>query len=53
MFEDREPLYQDFLLAWHDLRYADRPPLTPAEIDKRHKAMKELIKRLTHKESLP
>ena len=24
LFEDREPLYQDFLRAWHDVRYADR-----------------------------
>lgn len=46
LFEDREPLYQDFLRAWHDVRYADRPVLTPALIEARHRAMKELIKQL-------
>jgi ABC-type cobalamin/Fe3+-siderophores transport system ATPase subunit len=45
--EDREPLYQDFLRAWHDVRYADRPPLTPADIEARQHAMKKLIKQLT------
>ena len=44
MFEDREPLYQDFLRAWQDVRYADRPPLSPEQIEKRHAAMAELIK---------
>lgn len=47
LYEDREPLYQDFLRAWHDVRYADRPPLTPQEIQRRHASMKVLIKRLT------
>jgi ABC-type multidrug transport system ATPase subunit len=46
MFEDREPLYQDFLRAWQDVRYADRPPLSPEKIEKRHAAMSELIKAL-------
>lgn len=46
LFEDREPLYQDFLRAWHDVRYANRPPLTPAEIEARQHAMKALIQRL-------
>lgn len=50
LFEDREPLYQDFLRAWHDVRYADRPVLTPAQIEARHQAMKELIKQLQHTE---
>jgi hypothetical protein len=50
MFEDREPLYQDFLRAWHDVRYADRPPLSPELIAKRHEAMKEMIKDLLEKE---
>jgi ABC-type multidrug transport system ATPase subunit len=49
MFEDREPLYQDFLRAWHDVRYADRPSLSPGQIEKRHAAMKELIKDLLKK----
>jgi ABC-type cobalamin/Fe3+-siderophores transport system ATPase subunit len=47
LYEDREPLYQDFLRAWHDVRYADRPPMSPDEIERRHTAMKQLIKRLT------
>lgn len=46
MHEDREPLYQDFLRAWHDVKYADRPPLTPEDIERRHQGMKLLIKRL-------
>ena len=50
MFEDREPLYQDFLRAWQDVRYADRPPLSPEQIEKRHAAMSELIKTLMSKE---
>jgi len=50
MFEDREPLYQDFLRAWQDVRYADRPPLSPEQIEKRHAAMGELIKALMSKE---
>jgi ABC-type multidrug transport system ATPase subunit len=49
MFEDREPLYQDFLRAWHDVRYADRPPLSPAQIEYRHAAMEKLIKDLLAK----
>ncbi|UVT18557.1 MAG: AAA family ATPase [Nitrospira sp.] len=51
MFEDREPLYQDFLRAWHDVRYADRPPLSPKQIELRHKAMSELIKALMQKKA--
>jgi ABC-type cobalamin/Fe3+-siderophores transport system ATPase subunit len=50
LFEDREPLYQDFLRAWHDVRYADKPVLTPELIAARHQAMKELIKRLQQSE---
>jgi ABC-type cobalamin/Fe3+-siderophores transport system ATPase subunit len=49
MNESREPLYQEFLSAWHDVRYADRPPLTSDDIEKRHEAMKDLIKQLTSK----
>lgn len=49
--EDREPLYQDFLRAWHDLRYADRPPLAPADVEARQRAMKELIKQLMTSEA--
>lgn len=46
LFEDREPLYQDFLRAWHHVRYANRPPLTPADIEARQRAMKALIQGL-------
>ncbi|MDD0811350.1 AAA family ATPase [Curvibacter sp. RS43] len=49
--EDREPLYQDFLRAWHDVRYADRPPLTPADVDARQRAMKALIQQLMNSEA--
>lgn len=49
MFEDREPLYQDFLRAWQDVKYADRPPMSPEQIEKRHAVMKVLIKDLLAK----
>ena len=49
MNESREPLYQEFLSAWQDVRYADRPPLTPEAIERRHEAMKDLIRHLTGK----
>lgn len=52
MYEDREPLYQDFLRAWQDVRYADRPILTPAQIEKQHNAMQFLIKSLLKKEGV-
>jgi len=51
LFEDREPLYQDFLLAWHDVRYADRPPLSPLEIERRRSGMKLLIEKLSKEEA--
>lgn len=51
LFEDREPLYQDFLRAWHDVRYADKPVLTPALIAARHQAMKQLIRQLQQPEA--
>jgi ABC-type multidrug transport system ATPase subunit len=44
MFEDREPLYNEFLQAWKDVRYEDRPPLTPDQVEARRKAMSQLIK---------
>lgn len=50
LFEDREPLYQDFLRAWHDLKYADRPVLTPEQIEARRSAMKRLIGELSDRE---
>ncbi|HGM5579066.1 TPA: AAA family ATPase [Pseudomonas putida] len=51
LFEDREPLYQHFLRAWRDVRYADRQPLTPEDIARRHLAMVALIKKLTAEDS--
>jgi ABC-type cobalamin/Fe3+-siderophores transport system ATPase subunit len=48
MFEDREPLYQEFLQAMHDVRYADRLPLSPEQIERRRVATKDLIGRLIH-----
>ena len=53
LFEDREPLYQDFLRTWHDIRYADRPPLTPADIEARRQGMQALIKKLMMSETKP
>lgn len=46
MFEDREPLYQDFLRSWQNVRYADKPPLTPEQIAARRHAMNLLVKQL-------
>jgi predicted ATPase len=43
MFEDREPLYHDFLQAWKDVRYAERPPLSQDQLEIRRRAMAELI----------
>lgn len=44
--DSREPLYQAFLRALHDVRYADRPALTQAQLEDRHNMMKEIIKGL-------
>lgn len=46
LFEDREPLYNEFLQAWKDVRYADKPPLTPYQIEQRRIAMAQLIREL-------
>jgi predicted ATPase len=46
MYEDREPLYFDFLRAMRDVRYADLPPLTPEQIQQRQAAMNTLLKSL-------
>jgi predicted ATPase len=51
LFEDREPLYQDFLHAWRDLLYADRPPLGPEELQARHAAMTHLLRSLRQVDS--
>ncbi len=47
MFEDREPLYQDFLQSWREFRYANRPPLSPDQIERRRRAMTALIHELS------
>jgi hypothetical protein len=46
-FENREPLYNEFLLAWQDLRYAHKLPLTPDKAAKRREGMKRVIATLT------
>ncbi|WP_223518187.1 MULTISPECIES: AAA family ATPase [unclassified Pseudomonas] len=51
-FENREPLYNEFLLAWQDLRYAEKPPLTPDKAARRREAMKKVITALLEKEVL-
>jgi hypothetical protein len=50
MFESREPLYQEFLRAMQQVRYADRPVLNPEQIESRQVAMKALLQRLMEKE---
>ncbi|PMU10194.1 MULTISPECIES: AAA family ATPase [unclassified Pseudomonas] len=50
LFDNREPLYKDFLLSWHDLRYADRQPMTSEQVLGRRRAMTELLRRLTKRE---
>ena len=47
--ENRDPLYSDFLLAWQDLKYTDKPPLTPENAAKRRLAMKNVIEALKKK----
>jgi len=49
-FENRDPLYNEFLLAWKDLRYSDKPPLTPDKAALRRAAMKNVIEVLQKKE---
>lgn len=51
LFEDREPLYQDFLRATHEVRYADRPVLSPDQLKASHEMMRAVIRELTGKES--
>ncbi|MFH3698856.1 hypothetical protein WAH92_23055, partial [Acinetobacter baumannii] len=45
-FENRDPLYNEFLLAWQDVKYADRLPLSPREAADRREAMNNLIQKL-------
>lgn len=48
-FENRDPLYNEFLLAWQDLRYSEKPPLTPDKAVQRRAAMKKVIDALKTK----
>jgi predicted ATPase len=47
--ENRDPLYSDFLLAWQDLQYSGKPPLTPEKAAQRRTAMKKVIEMLQAK----
>jgi len=47
MHESRDPLYDDFLKAVHDVKYAGRPPMTQEQIENRRRAMQVLMKSLT------
>lgn len=46
MFENREPLYQDFLRALQNVRYANKPVMTQKQLASKQQAMSELIKQL-------
>ncbi|PQK79110.1 chromosome segregation protein SMC [Pantoea ananatis] len=48
-FENRDPLYSDFLLTWQDLRYSDKPLLTPDKAAQRRLAMKKVIEAILTK----
>jgi predicted ATPase len=48
--ENRDPLYSEFLLAWQDLKYSDKPPLTPERAAQRRIAMKKVIETLQAKQ---
>lgn len=48
-FENRDPLYSDFLWAWQDLRYSDKPLLTPDKAAQRRLAMKKVIEAILTK----
>ncbi|MDQ8856912.1 AAA family ATPase [Acinetobacter pittii] len=47
---NRDPLYNEFLLAWQDFKYAEKPFLTPDKAAKRREAMKNVIASLLAKE---
>ncbi len=47
LHESRDPLYDDFLKAVQDYKYADRPVMTPDQIERRRLAMQSLIKSLS------
>ncbi len=50
MHESRDPLYDDFLKAVQDYRYADRPVMTQDQIEQRRLAMQTLIKSLSEEQ---
>lgn len=43
LYEDREPLYQDFLKALQTVEYADRPVMSPEELRERHEKLMKLV----------
>jgi ABC-type cobalamin/Fe3+-siderophores transport system ATPase subunit len=47
MHASRDPLYDDFLKAVHDVKYAERPVMNQDQIEKRRLAMQALIKSLS------
>jgi ABC-type cobalamin/Fe3+-siderophores transport system ATPase subunit len=47
LHESRDPLYDDFLKAVQDVKYADRPVMTQDQIEKRRLTMQALIKSLS------
>ena len=51
-FENRDPLYSEFLLAWQDLKYAGKPPLTPDKAALRRATMKKVIEALQTKKDV-
>lgn len=46
MFEDREPLYNDFLKSLHDVQYANRPQMSPVQLKERREMMNDVVKKL-------
>lgn len=48
-FENRDPLYSEFLMAWQDLKYSDKPPLTPDRAAQQRASMKKVIEALLAK----
>lgn len=43
MLEDREPEYETFLRAWHDVQVPSGSPLSPEEIRERNEIAKQLV----------
>jgi ABC-type multidrug transport system ATPase subunit len=50
--ENRDPLYSEFLLAWQDLKYNGKPPLTPDSAAQRRASMKKVIEALQAKKDI-